>query len=437
MATPTIVEVAGKDAVAASWVASVKVIQDLDDGHRYVFKNEIVRGAFTVGMYSDNDRCLFVVHSSDKKVQSPSVGAALKSAFERSRIEAAVEDVVQLNGYHLELFGYRSVPGRGEAVVELDEREEAALWDQLLPSSDEDDETPQWLKKELRGPISLEASEKAFDDALRKKRESVLALRAPAPACWAGPPSTSSEDAAAWRKSAPRGPRLAAPAPQASVVWFSAAPAELHVATARTLREWQKLEWTLLRLGAPVTRVEQFPEFLGVYKDFNKTADKGKLEKAAYETFAGHLAKQGVAAGARKALPAAVQKAARAALQLAARAPHCQKCDRALSEELEMDVDGRLGKKNRFGMFCSRVCAAGRCRGCSFELGGDGRCVKRCGVDYRPVRMATLRAYLERLPKLEPAARGWCRFQLDTTAPEELERPLESLTFGGYWDISL
>jgi len=104
---------------------------------------------------------------------------------------------------------------------------------------------------------------------------------------------------------------------------------------------------------------------------------------------------------------------------------------------MEMDVDGRLARKRRFGMFCSSACSAGRCRGCSFALGPDGQCVKRCGVDPRGVRMATVREYYERLGRLEPEARSWCRYQLARTAAAQLEAPLEELTYGGYYFISM
>lgn len=337
--------------------------------------------------------------------------SALEHVLKVAGVNANICDVVMLNGYHLELFGYRANPGpalaKMEAEITLDEQEEEEVWSELLPS---DDETP----------ICLADVDEAFDKALSQKQETVLALKRAA----ARPGSTEMP------------PKDPAPP---HVLWCTGAPSELEAAVDRNLREWQKLEWSLLRCEDEEMQnqpsLKHFVDFYATYAGISSVKDPKALEKQAFATFAEHTRnKTGLILKWHDAANALMKAAQRLHGSVACK--HCQSCNRGLSAELRMDRDGFMLPKHRHGMFCGDACAKGRCKGCSFPLDGEKRCVRRCGAKVcGVVRRATWREYFEHYPKLDPEAAEWCRFKLMTFKQELLDAPMDVVTYGCHYEL--
>ena len=372
---------------------------------------------FSFGFFKDANKYLFIMHSCEPVQRSQCI-SCLQHIFKTANIKAAVEEAVVFNGYHLELFGFRPNPGpvlpkKVEPEVELDEEEQNKLWEELLPS---DEETP----------ICMADVDKAFQEALGKKEEMVLALRRP-------PASSAS--------SSTQGFAIPQSNAETRVIWCTEPPSQLEVAMQRRLREWQKLEWVLFRCESEEMRIRpsltQFADFYSIYRIFSTVDNEVDLQKQAFNTFAEHVKKTTGAIVERRGLPAETVHAVRRLQNGSIPGKHCQTCNRTLSDELEMDIDGNMIPKHRHGMFCSSECARGRCKGCSFELDEQKQCVKRCGIRPRAVvRRASWREYFEHWPKLNPDSTAWCKERLRTSTEEFLNSTMDFVTYGGFYQIT-
>ena len=395
MTSIQIVEVSGKDNNAATWVATVTFPQ-IDHAKLLVVKALMQKKPFNFGGFEGANKRLVIMHSS-KPVQRAQCISALEHMFETADLKATIEEVVMFNGYHLELFGFRPKPALSKDV-KLSEEEESKIWEELLPSDD-------------TAPIEMADVDKAFQKALNEKEDMVLALR-----------------------------QLPA-MPQIGISWCTQPPLELHVATDRRLREWQKLEWVLLRCESEEMRTSpsmaHFADFYSIYRIFSTVENKVDLQKQAFNTFANHVKETTGAIISKKELPPATLNAIRGLQNESTPGKHCQNCNHILSDELMMDINGCLIPKHRHGMFCSSECAKGRCKGCSFPLDKESLCVKRCGIrPHAVVRQATWREYFELYPKLQPEAAAWCQEKLHTSSEELLNSTDRLVSYGGYFQIS-
>jgi hypothetical protein len=315
--------------------------------------------------------------------------------------------MVTMNCFHLELFGLRPNPGpalpkMAELKVELCEEEAIKIWGKLLQSDDEK-------------PICLSDVDEALEEARAKKRDESL---------------TSRRSEFPWLSAPPA-------AQDSRILWCTPAPPHLEVAPQRVLREWQKLEWTLLRCESVEMRaspsMDHFLDFCAVYKTLSTVRDDRKLLHQAFDTFAAHIHQM----TGRKVLKQELSEATLAAVRQRSAGKHCQSCDRALSEELIMDVNGLMVRRHSHGMFCGTACARGRCKGCSFPLDESGRCVKNCGIWWRgAVRRATWREYFQQYPSYVREAKSWCQVKLLMCSPDLLESTMDFTTYGGHHHVT-
>ena len=415
-----IMDVPGHGEQAKTWVVPVTFLSDLAPKQLLVLETILESKPFKVGFFTipNSTKRLFIVHFQ-KETRRDQCAKALKDVWRLAGVQASIEEMVMFNGYHLELFGFRPNPGpalpkKVEPDVELDEGEQTKIWEDLLPESD-DDSTPQ--------SVCMDKVDKAFQEALNEK-EMVLALRPPA--------SSSSGSAYAVPPRSNVGPYIS---------WCTEPPSELEVVTRRTLREWQKLEWVLLRCESEEMRtspsLDQFADFFAIYLGISTVDNQTELLKQAFNTFAKHVKKTTGATVSKKELPPATLNAVRGIQKGAVPGKHCQNCNHILSDELMMDINGGLIPKHRHGMFCSSECAKGRCKGCSFPLDKESLCVKRCGIrPHAVVRQATWREYFELYPKLQPEAAAWCQEKLHTSSEELLNSTDRLVSYGGYFQIS-
>ena len=409
-----LVEVPGHGEHAKTWVVPVTFLSDLAPRQLLVIEAILELKPFKVGFFTipNSTKRLFIVHFQSE-TRRDQCAKALKDVWKSTGVQASMEQLVMFNPFHLELFNLRQRP-RVEVDITLDEEEEEKLISELLPES-EDAELP---------PVSMADLDKAYEVALAQKREHVLSLRAP----------TSTASASAASASAPLadGPRI---------VWCTAPPLQLEVATQRTLMEWQKLEWVLLRCENEEMKTSpvlgHFADFFAIYMDISTMKDRTELLKQAFKTFAEHVKKMTGVVVEKKELQPVTLNAVRRLQHAHIRGKHCQTCSRTLSDELEMDIDGNMIPKHRHGMFCSSECARGRCKGCSFELDEQKQCVKKCGIRPRAVvRRALWREYFEHSAKFEPGATAWCKEKLRTNTEEFLNSTMEGMTYGGFYQIT-
>ena len=396
----------GHEDLLRTWVSEVVFPVTLTQDQLVVMRVIMQQKPFHFGLISDAGGHFVVMHSSREKVRRSQCISALRDVFKVARVEARIQRTVTFNCFHLEFLGFRPNPGstipKKEVPVELDEADETKIWEELLPSDDE-------------RPICIAEVDEAFEKALKQKREDRLALwRTPSSSSFPLPPT--------------EGPRI---------VWCTPVPQQLEVAPQRILREWQKLEWALLRCESDEMRsrptLAHFADFHAVYKAISTVQDDGKLLQQAFDTFAFHVKKATGKTILKKELSEATLKAIRQRCS----GKHCQSCSRVLSEDLMMDMDGVIVRKHLHGMFCSSKCARGRCKGCSFPLDEQQQCVKRCSIRWRGmVRRATWREYFEQYPSYEKEAKTWCKFKLLTCSSEFIESPMDFVTYGGYHHVS-
>ena len=133
---PQIVEVPGRDNRAATWVAAV-TLPKIDEEHLHVVKAFMRKKPFYFGFFVMSNKHLVIMHSKGDKVQRSQCTSALEHVLRVAGINAAIGEVVVLNGYHLELLGFRPNPGpalpkKVEPDIEVDEEEEEQLWAELL-----------------------------------------------------------------------------------------------------------------------------------------------------------------------------------------------------------------------------------------------------------------------------------------------------------------
>ena len=410
---PQIVEVPGRDNRAATWVAAV-TLPKIDEEHLHVVKAFMRKKPFYFGFFVMSNKHLVIMHSKGDKVQRSQCTSALEHVLRVAGINAAIGEVVVLNGYHLELLGFRPNPGpalpkKVEPDIELDEEEEEQLWAELLPEN-------------VEAPICMVDVNRAWEKALSEKQEMALAVRRPA--------SSASSSSSTQQTDAGR-----------CIVWCTEPPLELEVASQRTLGEWQKLEWVLLRCESEEMRTSpslaQFADFYAIYVGISKVKAKEVLESQAFKTFAEHVKKTTGATVERKELSDATVNAVRRLQNGSVPGKHCQNCNRVFSDELTMDIDGNMIPKHAHGMFCTNECAKGRCKGCSFPLDEQKRCVKKCGIRSRGMaRRATWREYFELYRTLEPEAAAWCKAKLRTSTEELLNSTMDVMTYGGFFQIT-
>jgi hypothetical protein len=403
-----IVEVLGHEDLLRTWVSDVVFLTSLTQDQLVVMKVLMQQKPFHFGLCCESGRHIVVMHSSRERVRRSQCISALRDVFKVARVEAIIQKTVTFNCFHLELMGFRPNPGpvipkTNEAVVELDEDEEEKIWEDLLPSDDEK-------------PICLADVDEAFGRALKQKREDRLATRQTASSSSCFP---------------------TAPTEGPLILWCTAAPERLEVAPQRILREWQKLEWALLRCESAEMRLsptlEHFVDFYAVYKVISTVQDDGKMLQHAFDTFALHV-KQ---ATGKTVLKTELSEKMLRAIRKIIPGKHCQACGRTLVEELIMDADGAMVRKHVHGMFCGHRCAKGRCKGCSFSLDEQKKCVKRCGIRWRGmVRPATWREYFEQYPRHEREAKSWCGFKLATSSREFLDSTMDFVSYGGHYHVS-
>jgi len=414
-----IMDVPGHGEQAKTWVVPVTFLSDLAPKQLLVLEAILELKPFKVGFFTipNSTKRLFIVHFQ-KETRRDQCAKALKDVWKLAGVQASIEEMVMFNGYHLELFGFRPNPGpvlpkKVEPDVELDEGEQTKIWEELLPESDDDSTPP---------PVCMADVDNAFKMALICKN--VLALRPPA--------SSSSGSAYAVPPRSNVGPYIS---------WCTEPPSELEVVTRRTLREWQKLEWVLLRCESEEMRtspsLDQFADFFAIYLSISTVDNQTELLKQAFNTFAKHVKKTTGATVSKKELPPATLNAVRGIQKGAVPGKHCQNCNHILSDELVMNIDGCLLPKHRHGMFCSSECAKGRCKGCSFPLDKESLCVKGCGIRPRAVvRRAIWREYFELYPALQPETAAWCQEKLHTSGEELLNSTMDVVSYGGFFQIS-
>ena len=399
-------EVLGHDDLLKTWVCEVVFQSSLTHEQQVVMTAIMGQKPFHFGFVADARGLSVVMHSTREKVRRPQCISALRDVFKVARVEASIQKMVTMNCFHLELFGLRPNPGptfpkKAEPMVELCEEEAIEIWGKLLHSDDEK-------------PICLSDVDEALEEARAKKRDESL---------------TSRRSAFPWLSAPPA-------AHGSRILWCTPAPPHLEVAPQRVLREWQKLEWTLLRcesaemLESPT--MDHFLDFCAVYMALSTVRDDRKLLHQAFDTFATHVHQM----TGRKILKKELSEAALAAIRQRGAGKHCQSCSRALSEELIMDVNGWMVRRHSDGMFCCAECARGRCKGCSFPLDERGHCVKRCGIRWHgAVRRATWREYFQQYPSYVREAKSWCRVKLLTCSHDLLESTMDFTTYGGHHHV--
>ena len=348
---------------------------------------------YSVGTFSLGPNHLIFIMASDQPVQPVQPQTMLRSAFRNVGMVASIGQFEAFTPYHLELMGVQSfVPNKEESDSDVETEAICKAWD---------------VETGRDGLAEVTAN------YFKNREATALALRHPVV-------QVGGEGG---------GPRI---------TWCTDAPSQLEVATERTLREHQKLDWVLLRdpsLGEMPT-VEDFARFFKIYKSFSTVDDDAKLIKQAYVTFSKHVHTRTGKDISSDPLPVGVRQAVRKIQNDKAVPLRCQKCDKFLKIGWIMDSDGMMTSTNRHGVFCDRACQGLLCKGC----GGpkeDDRCQQKCGKRVPEIRMATWFEYYEWLSK--HARNSWTAEYYKKKAAELTEEkknePKERLSYGGFFHV--
>jgi hypothetical protein len=255
MTAPIIVEVPGTGKMLSTWVAMVTFPSMPDDESLAALLVAVKRQKkYQIGTFAlDSHRIHFIMRCAEP-VQSGQPHTSLVTLFQAASVQARVSKFEAFTPYHLELFGFRpnSGPENPTKSDELDSEEEAELNRRAL----------QWDVTK-----GLSELDRITDEYFAQREQFALALK---------PPQLQFG---------------AADAP--CIKWHNGLPDQLEVATQRTLREWQKLEWVLFRAQSPAMTttptMKHFEAFYAIYSKISAVDDEKKRLKQGFETFACHV----------------------------------------------------------------------------------------------------------------------------------------------------
>ena len=372
MATPTFVEVDGSGTHAKTWVMEVKFREPPTREKVADILSHLAEKPFYFGIFQMADvKYMLFAQCHSGTILSGNCKNAVNNVFRKFGVEANLGCISTFNGYHMELFGFKPI----QAVAGAKPRTP----DRITPDDDEDE-----IEAEL-GDLTSKADNmteftRITTEYFKKREQYALAIR-----------SESSNTFAP------------------GIKWVTTPPPVIEVVTKRFVREWQKLEWILFRdlvingdtsmRTAPA--LKHWPSFYALYSDISPVIEPRHCMREAFKTFSNHVLTATGLTIKREDLP----------LEDDERFPLCGKCfqcDAIIPSPGEMagQIVTNLGQvvcrgiddvkmvmdASRFGVFCSRRCARGRCHGCAKDL-VDGVC-GHCGDDQeRNVRRAVPLGY--------------------------------------------
>ena len=352
MTTPEIIEVDGCGQTAKTWVANVRLNAPFDQLQMGAFVTMLKDKPYHVGIVDMGlQRYHLIFHG--KAIRNSHCKELLQTVFEKAHFKYQIEQVAAFNGYHMELFGLsKQTPEDTEQDRELEPEEQEDL-SNLYDTAEK-----------------IEDLETIYQDYLKKHSQHLLALRA------------KSEQTV-------------------KVNWITDMPPTLEMVTKRSLREWQKLDWVLLRdraiYGDDTLRtqptIDHWEQFFKLYYDISPVGDHRKRLEQAFKTFADHIQ----AVTGKVVTKADLQKTGPE--QKVLRNGACYQCEKDIPMLGDMDgqfytnmgmvVSRRIFDKkvvkdeSVHGIFCSKRCASGRCLGCAGGL-VDGKCTSIwCGHDQK------------------------------------------------------
>ena len=211
MASPNLVDVEGTGIYAKTWVAEITFNEPLTDIHKANILTHIGEKPFTFGVYHHTGpKYLVVIRCTNESgsMTNCNCKTMLLTLFKRAHVEVMVGQLAAFNGYHAELFGFKSVPHLVQepksTVVETTDLEEEEIGELTT------------------GANNMTDFSRICTDYFAKREHDALALRSD--------PSESTDNPLVIH-----------------LQWLTTPPTQIEVVTKRSLRESQKLEWVLFR----------------------------------------------------------------------------------------------------------------------------------------------------------------------------------------------
>ena len=253
MTNPEIVKVDGCGQIAKTWIANVKFKEIPDQFQMGAFVTLLKDKPYHIGMVELGlQKYYLILHCKGRPIRNSHCKDLLQTVFEKIHFKCQIEQMAAFNGYHLELFGLST-----KTTCDSEQTDQ----EDLEPEEQEE------LGKLYDTANTKDDLDQIYQDYLKKHHHHALALK-----------TKASET-------------------KAQINWVTDTPATLEVVTKRSLREWQKLEWVLLRDRAIYggeslrtnPRVDHWDQFFKLYYDISPVGEPRQRMEQAFKTFADHV----------------------------------------------------------------------------------------------------------------------------------------------------